>query len=65
MLMAILVPTCRMVAEAAAGKSKHHQVRAAQRARQREAAAALHTTSHGSPPRPTAEKAPTPPASAA
>lgn len=30
----------RMVAEAAAGKSKHHQVRAAQRAKNREAAAA-------------------------
>lgn len=32
--------SCRMVAEAAAGKSKHHQVRTAQRAKQREAAAA-------------------------
>ncbi|KAI0704502.1 X-domain of DnaJ-containing-domain-containing protein [Cerioporus squamosus] len=64
----------RMVAEAAAGKSKHHQVRAAQRARQREAAAAQAAVnaSPGSPPRPTAdqahaekEKAQTPPASAA
>ncbi|TFK85102.1 DnaJ-domain-containing protein [Polyporus arcularius HHB13444] len=68
----------RMVAEAAAGKSKHHQVRAAQRARQREAAAAqaaAHAAVNarsGSPPRPTAEKVhaeketvQTPPAAAA
>ncbi|RPD59097.1 DnaJ-domain-containing protein [Lentinus tigrinus ALCF2SS1-7] len=53
----------RMVAEAAAGKSKHHQVRAAQRARQREAA--LHTSSSASPEKPHAEKAQAPPASAA
>ncbi|KAI0730633.1 X-domain of DnaJ-containing-domain-containing protein [Earliella scabrosa] len=66
----------RMVAEAAAGKSKHHQLRAAQRAKQREAAAAAaasaaHSSAAHSKEAPLAngdkahaEKAQAPPASA-
>ncbi|KAI0738603.1 X-domain of DnaJ-containing-domain-containing protein [Daedaleopsis nitida] len=67
----------RMVAEAAAGKSKHHQVRAAQRAKQRETAAAAAATSgatmtpttsavpHVNGDKAPAEKDKTPPASTA
>lgn len=70
------IRTPRMVAEAAAGKSKHHQLRAAQRAKQREAAAAAaasaaHSSAAHSKEAPLAngdkahaEKAQAPPASA-
>lgn len=57
-----------MVAEAASGKSKHHQLRAEKRAKKHESAAATPTTSTSVPEKPSpdaakAEKAP--PASAA